>query len=504
MPQWKIDLAVGIPAAVLLVLVLFIIYYYCCCNETIKHKNLGHMHEGNRYPAGDNIYSRQDMAKAQNKLFSSLHRSRKGSFDPALRHSSKVASVWRVTYPMKSFDWSEQPALVADAVEHGWNAFAFTFTCSTCPVSTNFWDMCTPCAHKHECEPKIAWEMGSGSDYMQRLWMNPGRVPRKENTMALVQALQAALPLPGPPLGSRSFPQEGYFEVTILAEGCEYNAEGSHNSLVESNDAKLISKRLLAGKNLDSELLSSFSTQVEESGEHISSKETGKSSKLGQSLHNLTSHVEFSKFSGKETSSQDNLQIIAVGVAAGGAPPFRLPGFDIGSAGFHSSGRVFINGALHAEQEAKVSASKRSWGMVNTTVGCGFDPHLKKIFFTVDGQCVYELVTSSSEFGKPLYPTVAANYDVTVLINFGQSPFEYALANADRVLDPCFRRPYSRSSKSNGSMIEDSGDLFSMGRVDSQWCMGISSPGSEDLQHRHVLSEAESDLFEIVLDSRAS
>lgn len=500
MLSWKFALAAGLSAAALLIVFLVVIYYLCCCNGAIKHKNLGHSREGNPYRSHGNFYQSQDKSRTQSKLFTSFHISRKDPFDSALRHSNKVASVWRMTYPIRSFDWSEHPALVAEAVEHGWGAFAFAYTCSTCPVPANFWDMCTSGSHKHEFEPNIAWEMGNGSEYMQKLWLNPGMVSKKENP---IQALQAALPLPGPPLGSRSFPQEGYFEVTILAEGREYNAEASQSSLAEIDHGKLISKRLLSGKNLDSEVPSSFSDHIDESGEQILTKDTSKSSKLGDAFHNLASHVEFSKFSVKETPVGDNLQAIAVGLAAGGAPPFRLPGCDVGSVGFHSNGRVYLNGVPRTEQEPKISATKRFWDVVKTTVGCGFDPHLKKIFFTVDGECVHELVASSSEFGNPLYPTVAANYDVTLLINFGQSPFEYAVANAHRVSDPCFRRPYSRSLK-NGVTIEDSGDLFSMGRIDSQWFTGIQSPGSEDVQHRHVLSEAESDLFEIVLDSRVN
>eukprot|EP00250_Pteridium_aquilinum_P008332 c17859_g1_i1 orf=646-2202(-) len=516
MLHWKIALAAGLPAAALLIVILIIVYNLFCCHEATKHEHLGRNHitegrlhhslgnpyQGRLHQNLGNPYQSQDKAKGQSRLFTSFHISRKDPFDSALRHSSKVASVWRMTYPVKPFEWSEHPGLIAEAVEHGWGAFAFTYTCSTCPVPVNFWEMCTSCSHKHEYEPNIIWEMGGGSEYMQKLWLNPGMLPKKENFIALVQALQASLPLPGPPLGSNSFPQEAYFEVTILAEGCEYNAEASQSSLAEYEHGKLISKHLLAGEHLSSDMTTSFSIgMLDDNGEQQLTKETSRSSKLGEALHSLSSHVEFSKFSTKENPLGDNLQVLAVGLAAGGAPPFRLPGCDVGSVGFHSNGRVYLNGDLHGDQEPKVPAMKLSWGVVKTTVGCGFDPRLKKVFFTVDGERVYELMTSSNEFGNPLYPTVAANYDVTLLVNFGQSPFDYALANAYRVSDPCFRRPFSRSLK-NGSMNEDSGDLFSMGRIDSQWFMGIQSPGSEDVQHRHVFSEAESDLFEIVLDSR--
>ena len=137
---------------------------------------------------------------------------------------------------------------------------------------------------------------------------------------------------------------------------------------------------------------------------------------------------------------------------------------------------------------------------MKSTVGCGFDPLSRKVFFTVDGEKVYELTADNNEFGKPLYPIVASNYDVTLLVNFGQIAFEYALANTQRVSIPYLHRPFSRSMR-NGSMNEDSGDLFSMGRIDSQWLSEVGSSDGDEMQHRQVLSEAESDLFEIVLES---
>lgn len=502
MIYWKLALAVGLPAATVFI-VLLVLIYNLLCHDTTKHEHLRHGHGDHAHTRHShaNPYSSYAKHNNQGKLFTTLNKSRKDHFDAALRHSSKVASVWRTTYPIKPFDWSEHPALVAEAVEHGWSAFAFTHTCATCPVPVNFWDMCTSCSHKHEYEPDTTWEVGSGSEYMQTLWLNPGLMLRKENHVALVQALQAALPLPGPPLGSLSFPQEGYYEITVLAEGPEKIAEAPRRSFAENEHVKLMSKHLLSGKHLGSEVPADETPDG--SGKQQLTKEMSKSSKLAETFQTLSSHIEFCKFSSKENSSVDNLQSIAIGLAAGGAPPFRLPGFDYGSVGFHSNGRVYLNGALHVDQETRVSAPNCSWGAVKTTVGCGFDPLSKKVFFTLNGVRVYDLFASSIEFGHPLFPVVAATYDVKILVNFGQSSFEYAPANSHRVSDPCFRRPYSRSGK-NGSVNEDSGDLFSMGRIDSQWFTGAQSPCSEDLQHRQVFSEADSDLFEIVLDSRVN
>ncbi|MCO5594835.1 hypothetical protein L7F22_048869 [Adiantum nelumboides] len=499
MLHWKLALAVGLPAAAVVIVLLLAIYNLFCCHSTSKSSGLGD--QGCTLRSHVNPYSSYGKHNNQINLFTNFHKSRKDPMDAAVRHSSKVASVWRMTYPIKPFDWSEHPALVAEAVEHGWSAFAFTYTCSSCPAPVNFWDMCSSCSHKHDNEPDITWEVGCGSEYMQKLWLNPGLVPRKENIVGLVQALQAALPLPGPPLGSLSFPQEGYYEITVLAKGLENTAEAPRSSFAENEHVQLMSKHLLSGKHLGSELASK--EILDGNGKEHLTKETSKSSKLAETFQNLSSHIEFSRFSSKENPLVESLQTIAIGLAAGGAPPFRLPGFDYGSVGFHSNGRVYLNGALHVEQEPRLSAASCSWGSVKATVGCGFDPLAKMVFFTVEGVRMHNILASNVEFGHPLFPIVAANYDVKLLVNFGQSPFEYAPANNHRVSDSCFRRPNSRSMKT-GFVNEDSGDLFSMGRIDSQWFTAIQSPTSEDLQHRHVFSEADSDLFEIVLDSRAN
>ena len=150
---------------------------------------------------------------------------------------------------------------------------------------------------------------------------------------------------------------------------------------------------------------------------------------------------------------------------------------------------VFLVGA------PKLPAIKPLWNVVNTTIGCGFDPTSKNVFFTLNGELVYEINALGTEFGHPLFPTVAANYDVTLLVNFGQCSFSYAHANRHRIADPGFRQ---RSAK-NVVMIEDSGDLFSMGRIDSRWFeVRFPSMGGS---HPLGLDAADSDLFEIVLDN---
>lgn len=140
----------------------------------------------------------------------------------------------------------------------------------------------------------------------------------------------------------------------------------------------------------------------------------------------------------------------------------------------------------------------------NKVIGCGFDPKDKKVFFTVDSELKHLIQCKSESFGGPLYPTLAANSDITVLVNFGQTPFIYAPANATRTSNPCFIGPMVRSPAALGD--EDSRELFSMGRIDAHWLNGFMNRGSV---HNNVSNgvkdfDEESDgddLFEIVLDS---
>ena len=84
-----------------------------------------------------------------------------------------------------------------------------------------------------------------------------------------------------------------------------------------------------------------------------------------------------------------------------------------------------------------------------------------------------------------MYPIIVANYDVTMLVNLGQSAFEYAPTNSQRVVDPCFKRPLFRSPiQLSGALYEDSGDLFSIGKLDAQWRVNIGCSNSHDLHNK--------------------
>lgn len=151
-------------------------------------------------------------------------------------------------------------------------------------------------------------------------------------------------------------------------------------------------------------------------------------------------------------------------------------------------------------------SAKSSWAGVDKVVGCGFDPAKRKVFFTVDGQLAHAVSCNADAFSCPLYPAMASSFDVMALVNLGQSKFRYAAANARRTPNPCFVRSASSGDGRSGSMgggldFDDSGDLFSMGRVDSSGWTETSrvSRSRKDSASAAGDLEPDSDLFEISL-----
>lgn len=148
-------------------------------------------------------------------------------------------------------------------------------------------------------------------------------------------------------------------------------------------------------------------------------------------------------------------------------------------------------------------SERDEWGRADKVVGCGFDPRKKKVFFTVDSELMHEFHCKSEEFGFPLYPTLAANVDITVMVNLGQSVFKYAPANVHRTSNPCFISPLLNSPAASLG-YDDSRELFSMGRIDSHWLDRITNGSHSNgtiNRGKDFEDESEADLFEIVLDN---
>ncbi|KAJ9674352.1 hypothetical protein PVL29_023730 [Vitis rotundifolia] len=359
------------------------------------------------------------------------------------------------------FNWAHHPSLVTDAVENGWSRFGFTSYMSSPSTRSSLLGLCAVGEHGKETGAEISWEVSQGSaDFMQKIRLNSGlkKMNMSSPSMAAASVIRTALPLPGPPLGNSSFPQEAFFEITILFSG-ERDPEAV-GRVKEGERTKLIHENSNAKAN-------------------------------SESIIHLEEMILGSKDDGK-----GEVVMLSVGLTAGGSLPLKLPGSYPGSIGFNSNGSVYLDGI-----KLVFESEKEEWERADKVIGCGFDPSQKKVFFTIDSELVHVVHCKSEEFGSPLYPTLGANTDVEVLVNFGQSMFSYAPANAQRTPNPCFIGPLVNSPAA-ALGYEDSRELFSMGRIDSQWlnrCTTKSSlnNGSKALDFDE---ESEADLFEIVLD----
>lgn len=213
------------------------------------------------------------------------------------------------------FSWSDHPYLAADAVENGWSRFAFTAykTHMSSPSKrSNLLGSCGVGDQGKETEAEMTWEVSHGSsDYMQKIRLNPGlkRVHQNCSSMSVASVIRTSLPLPGPPLGNHSFPQEAYFEISILySRGDDYESVGKSR---EGEKIKLIHE----GKS--------------EALVHVTS---------GHKISN----VEEVKLDGKKSEYVS----FSLGLTVGGSVPLRVPGSYPGSIGFNSNGSVFLDGNL--------------------------------------------------------------------------------------------------------------------------------------------------------------
>ncbi|EFJ25363.1 hypothetical protein SELMODRAFT_442161 [Selaginella moellendorffii] len=513
MQTWrKIALAVGLPIASLLLATLVI----TCVLRALKTR---------RFPKHPRLpRDKHDLDGDGGGGLFPYDRSFSGmkGLDLAAMEGIQMAARWRGSYPVRSFDWLESTYLLADAIDRGWAAFAFTYHCSSqCPVSSaDAFVLCTKCCLGEAFQPEIAWEIGPGSDYMQLIRLNP-RLARPaalqldaDVQVVLIQALQSALPLPGPPSGA--FPPEGYFEITIVAVGSEERSvlASEISSSTDSENMKLILRPS------PSEKYPLTQSGSKGNGFHQRDSKASSTKKIVQTRIQANGH-DRKAFDPTTTTTtgidqedgNEKTRTLGVGFSPSAAPPFRLPGLEQGSVGLHSDGRIFLNGMLQVDSHDSKLLRKKKFGWAsttNTTIGCGYSPQSRRFFFTLDGELVGELSCndgSSREFGYPLHATVASNYDVTLLVNFGQCSFEFMPANDHRAADPSSYNGRSNtttttttttnvlSSASKSSTATNGGEgseLFSIRRLDSHWWSGRRT---SSLSH----PEAESDLFEISL-----
>ncbi|XVE94944.1 hypothetical protein REPUB_Repub02eG0053500 [Reevesia pubescens] len=373
------------------------------------------------------------------------------------------------------FNWADHPSLITDAVENGWSRFGFTGYMSSPSTRSSLLGLCAAGDFGRANDIEVNWEVCQGSaDFMQKIRLNSGskKGAITHHSMAAASVIRTALPLPGPPLGNSAFPQEAYFEITILYCRGDHDHDSS-GKLKEGEKTKLIKENSNPKANSES------------------------------FVHVMISNHDINKIEELKLATKDDGKgeavILSVGLTAGGSLPLKLPGSYPGSIGFNSDGSVYLDGI-----KLVFESEKQDWGKSEKVIGCGFDPRQKKVFFTVDSELVHVINCKSEEFGTPLYPTIAVNDDVLVLVNFGQSAFAYAPGNGQRTPNPCFIGPLVNSPAA-ALGYEDSKELFSMGRIDSQWLNRCTTKGSHNNGTNYPTEdfdeESEADLFEIVLDN---
>ncbi|XP_022034215.1 uncharacterized protein LOC110936181 isoform X3 [Helianthus annuus] len=226
------------------------------------------------------------------------------------------------------FNWSDNPSLVTDAVENGWSRFAFTNFVSLPSVqsSKSVFGHCGVVAGdgKDVEMMEIGWEVCQGSaDFMQKIRINSGLrkvVTTTGSLMAAVSVVKSALPLPGPALGNSSpFPQEAYFEITILST-YEDEAETQTNGKRMANKGEWEKIKL----NKESNNSNGVSTRgVLAKVEELKGRNGGKDIAEGK---------------------KEMVIVLSVGLAGGGSLPLKLPGSYPGSIGFNSDGSIYLEG----------------------------------------------------------------------------------------------------------------------------------------------------------------
>ena len=217
------------------------------------------------------------------------------------------------------FNWADHPSLITDAVENGWSRFGFTGYMSSPSTRSSLLGLCAAGDFGRGNDIEINWEVSQGSaDFMQKIRLNSGskKGTTGHHPMAAASVIRTALPLPGPPLGNSAFPQEAYFEITILY--CRGDDHDSSGKLKEGERIKLIQEN--SNPKANSESL----------------------------VHVMLSSHDINKIEELKLATKDDGKgeavMLSVGLTAGGSLLSKLPGSYPGSIGFNSDGSVYLDG----------------------------------------------------------------------------------------------------------------------------------------------------------------
>ncbi|CAL9091815.1 uncharacterized protein LOC135581181 [Musa acuminata AAA Group] len=398
------------------------------------------------------------------------------------------------------FCWNDHPGLVVEAVENGWSRFVFAAGRSPDhlhPRCAPVWGLCVVCDGESD-SVETSWEVPVGSaDFLQTVRLNP-RARRSGSTGSSpllhgesISIARMLLPLPGPSLRVSSFPQDAYFEITILYLKPHQQQQSSSRA----------SRRAKADAGGESERAKLIGGKFLESPSDATAHDT-----VTPTVIDINSPNHGSKSTKEEGGKQRHSSLLSLGLTHGGSLPSRpSPGTYRGSIGFHSDGSLHLDG-----MKLVFESEKAEWAEVNRVIGCGFDPSKKKVFFTVDSELKHVIHCNSDTYKAPLFPLISANADAMLLVNLGQSKFKYEPANARRTPNPCFIRSSSIDGGANTIGYEDSRELFSMGRIDSEWVDAVKKSQSSSSSKKSNVNynndgsavidvDADSDLFEISL-----
>ncbi|KAJ3696450.1 hypothetical protein LUZ61_000155 [Rhynchospora tenuis] len=415
----------------LFVLVLILVLCRVCCRSRRQQITL--------HPTIDPAQNR-DIEKALTR-----HTSRVASYALSSKSSVRFHQLYQDSIaPVEAqeivaFSWIQHPELITEATENGWSRFAFN-------------DM----LHR---TGSGSWEAPPGSsELMQAVRLNPSDSKGSNGSSSsnnnsdhsnLLSGVRMRLPLPGPVLNGFPFPQEAYYEVSIIY--LKPHEEHKHKWYARASKK---AKEPVEGDR--SRLIVSASNRVDDAIKAIREQVAEKRNE------------EEEEKEGKKKGHTYKHVVIAMGLSA----EVRmikpgLPGMYPGSIGFHSDGSVYLDGMKLA-----IESDKKAWADPERVIGCGYDPAKKRVFFTLDSRIIHTINCTSQTYASPLFPVLASNTDTMLLVNLGQARFQYKPANAKRTPNPCFLRTNSAESDTSNTGFgydDDSGDLFSVGRVDSTW-----------------------------------
>ena len=322
---WK-HITVAVVAAGILAVLLIVLFWRWCCTK-------GHK---------DFVDASQDKHQSLQAGIAKLHHGSLSHHHHDL-DSKRKANYYVFRYGVSSrplFNWAHHPSLITDAVENGWSRFGFTSYMSSPSTRSSLLGLCAVGEHGKETEPVISWEVCQGSaDFMQKIRLNSGlkKMNLSSPSMAAASVIKTALPLPGPPLGNSSFPQEAYFEITILFSGDD---DPEAVGLVKEGErTKLIHENSNAKANSESII-------------HVTSSRQG------------NNKLEEMKLGSKD-DGKGEVVMLSVGLTAGGSLPLKLPGSFPGSIGLNSNGSVYLDGKFphltfhipfHIEEKTKLKS----------------------------------------------------------------------------------------------------------------------------------------------------